>query len=108
MVLARKRLRPRPFRELTLAGRWGHAAAEVSAETGVEIACVTIGPSRELEDVYFLRDVGLRRSQLARVVELAVAVAPAEPRRPSAAELAELLDLAFDGAPLAAGARLWA
>jgi len=55
-----------------------------------------------------LRDVGLQRSQLARAVELAVAVAPPEPRRPSAVELAELLDLAFDGAPLAAGAALWA
>ena len=32
---------------------WERAAAEVSAETGVEIACVTIGPGRELEDVYF-------------------------------------------------------
>ena len=32
---------------------WERAAAEIAAETGVEIACVTIGPGRELEDVYF-------------------------------------------------------
>ena len=55
-----------------------------------------------------LREIGLEQSQLARVVELAVAVAPALPRQPNASELAELLDLAYRGAPLAAGAALWA
>ncbi|MSO58022.1 MAG: maleylacetate reductase [Thermoleophilia bacterium] len=75
------------------AARLGRALATDAPGTALWLLRETLGLPGAL------RDVGLDEAQLGRALELGLAAAPAEPRRPDASALERLLRNAFEGAP---------